>query len=430
MPISNFFSQLKEKLSSDFRKNLVVMIGGSFFAQVIPILFSFLLTRLYTPEDFGVFSNFSAVLSFLLVFMLMKYEMAVILPKKDSVAANLLALCLGIGIFFFLLMSLIIYLFDDFIYKVFKFENHDNFLLYIPIAGLLFSIFNLLNEWFVRKKYFQALVKNKIVNNSFIAGISTVLPKLNMMTLGLVKGQIFGQIISVTAGTYVMLKKDKHLFKAIDIRIIKRLFFKYINFAKFNIPGQLINTLSVQIVVFYLTSQFGFKVVGLYALTDRFLGVPLSFIGNAVKDVFKQKASEDFRNNGECLGIYKKTTLLLMACSLPPFIILFIFAPELFAFFFGSEWKDSGVYAQVLCIMYMLSFITMPTGWLFVIAEKQKFDFLWQTLFLIFTLGSLAISYVFFKDNVVYTLLLLSVGRSITYLIQMGMTYRLASGKV
>ncbi|WP_310403216.1 lipopolysaccharide biosynthesis protein [Chryseobacterium vietnamense] len=430
MPINNLILRLKEMLSSDFRKNLLVMIGGSFFAQLIPILFSFLLTRIYTPEDFGVFSNFSAVLSFLLVFMMLKYEMAVILPKKDSVAANLIVLCLGIGVFFFALSSVIIYLFDKFIYLAFNFESRNNFLVYIPLAGLLFSSFNLLNEWFVRKKYFQNLIKNKIINNSSIAGISALLPQVNILSLGLIKGQIFGQVLSVVSGFYIVLKKDKASFKNIDKRVMKKLFFKYINFAKFNIPGQLINTLSVQIVIFYLTSQFGFKVVGFYALTDRFLGVPLSFIGNAVKDVFKQKAAEDYRNNGECSGIYKKTTLLLIACALPPFIILFIFAPDLFAFFFGSQWKDSGIFAQILCVMYLLSFITMPTGWLFVIAEKQKFDFLWQMLFLIFTVASLGLGYILFKGDVVYTLLLLSVGRSITYLIQMVMTYRLAIGKV
>ncbi|WP_139785457.1 lipopolysaccharide biosynthesis protein [Chryseobacterium phocaeense] len=430
MPINNFFFKLKEKLNSDFRKNLVLMIGGSFLAQLIPVLFSFLLTRIYTPEDFGVFSNFSAVLSFLLVFMLLKYDMAIILPKKDSVAANLLVLCLIIGVIFCTLTFLIVGLFDNLIYQLFKFDHHNNFLLYVPLGALLFSLFNLLNEWFVRRKYFQTLVKNKIVNNSSIVVMSTLLPQINIMTLGLVKGQILGQIVSVITGSYIILKKDWALFKTIDKRVMKKLLLKYINFAKFNIPGQLINTLSVQVVVFYLTSQFGFKVVGLYALTDRFLGVPLQFIGNAVKDVFKQKASEDYRDKGECRDIYKKTTLLLIACSLPPFIVLFIFAPELFSFFFGAEWKDSGIYAQILCIMYMLNFIGMPTGWLFVIAEKQKLDFLWQILFLIFTLLALGISYFFFKNNVIYTLILLSAGRSITYLIQLGMTYRLATGKV
>lgn len=426
---NNFFSIIKEKLNSDFRKNLIVMIGGSFFAQVIPILFSFLLTRIYSPEDFGVFSNFSAILTFFLVFMLLKFDMAIILPKKDKIAANLFVLCICIGFSFFLISSIIIFVFEDIIYRTFNLDINRNFLLYIPIAALLFAVFNLLNEWFVRRKYFSSLVTNKIVNNTSISLFSVILPQINLSNLGLIKGQILGQIITAFSGLYVILKKDRKVF-IIDRRIIKKLFFKYINFAKFNIPGQLINTLSVQIVIFYLTSQFGLKVVGFYALTDRFLGVPLAFIGNSVKDVFKQKASEDYREYGNCLRIYKKTTLLLICASIIPFVILFIFAPYLFAFFFGKEWEYSGIFAQVLCVMYMLSFITMPTGWLFVIAEKQKLDFLWQILFLFFTATSLGISYLFFKDNVIYTLLILSIARSITYLIQMIMTYNLAKGKL
>jgi O-antigen/teichoic acid export membrane protein len=421
--------RIKEQIKSDFRKNLLVMIGGSSIAQAIPILFSILLTRLYTPEEFGEFSNFLAWLSFLLVFMTLKYEMAIILPKKKLIAINLVVLCLIISLFFFVLSSVVVVFLNNLNSSVLNRNDTKSFLLYIPLAGLSVSLFNIVNEWLIREKKFNNIITYNIANNLSIAGISALLPNLTNEGLGLIKGRILGQSISLVFGLRFILKNNGIFFYKINKRLIKYVFLKYINFARFNIPGQLLNNLAAQVVVLYLTFQFGLKAVGLYALTDRCLGVPLNFLGNAIRDVFKQRAAEDYKSKGECSEVYKKTTLLLTFCSLPICVVAFNFFPSIFLFFFGSEWKASGSLAQTLCIMYFLSFITNPTGWLFVIAEKQKMDFLWQTLFLILTVISLGLSYVFKNRDLYGTLLFFSIGRSIAYLIQMIMTYKIATGR-
>ena len=40
---------------SQYKKNVLVMIVGRTIAQVIPILLTPLLTRIYSPSDFGIF---------------------------------------------------------------------------------------------------------------------------------------------------------------------------------------------------------------------------------------------------------------------------------------------------------------------------------------------------------------------------------------
>lgn len=413
---------------SRFKKNLFIMIGGSSVSQLIPILLSFFLTRIYTPEDFGILSNFTSIMGFLVVFMLLKFDMAIVLPKKDGIAANLVVLCFVIGLFFFVIFTILFYFFKTPIYNLFNINSNQKFLLYIPFAALIFSFFTIINEWFVRREFFSSLILNKIVNNSMITFVSAGIPYIMSRNLGLIKGQIIGQMIAVVFGAYVIFKRDASYFKFVDLRIIKKLFFKYLNFAKFNIPGQFLNTLTGQITILYLTSQFGLKVVGLYALTDRIMGVPLSFIGNAIRDVFKQKAAIDYRNNGECKEVYMKTTFFLFLIVIIPMILISLFAPILFELLFGKKWMLSGVYAQILFGAYLLSFITMPTGWLFVIAERQKLDLIWQVIFLAIIIISLLFSYVFFKSDIIFTLTLLSIGRSFAYLIQMFMTYKLAIG--
>jgi O-antigen/teichoic acid export membrane protein len=249
---------------------------------------------------------------------------------------------------------------------------------------------------------------------------------LNKISFGLVFGQIFGQLTAALLSIYRVMKEDQGLFKFVSMRKMRFFAYRYADFSKFNIPGQLINTLAVQLPVLFISSFFGSGAVGYYALTDRVLGVPLSFLGNSFRDVFKQKTAIDYKEQGNCLAIYKKTTLTLIGISIIPFIVLFIFAPELFSFVFGEKWLPSGEFTRALCIMYMLSFVSMPTSWIFVIAEKQKLDLLWQVIFLILTIISLGIGYLL--NHINYVLWSLCIGRSITYLLQIVMTYHLAKG--
>jgi O-antigen/teichoic acid export membrane protein len=98
----------------------------------------------------------------------------------------------------------------------------------------------------------------------------------------------------------------------------------------------------------------------------------------------------------------------------------------LFAGVFGEKWLTSGEFTRTLSLMYILSFVSMPTSCIFVIAEKQKLDLLWQSMFLVFTVVSLGVGYVL--NNIYCALWSFCIGRSIIYIIQIVMTFHLSKG--
>jgi len=412
-------------LKSQFKKNLFVLMSGMAIAQSIPILFSPILTRFFSPDEFGYFATFLAVSSFFTVVMSGKYELAIILPKRDEEAINLLSLSAILAFATTVASSVLLIFFAKPFTKLFGVTEIESIVWLVPLVSFLGTIYLLFNEWSIRKNDFMILSRNKISNTSSISGFS-LLFGFSKISFGLIFGQLLGQLTAAMLSIYRVMKEDKGLFKFVSIRKMRFFSIRYINFGKFIIPGQLINTLAGQLPIFFISSQFGVTEVGFYALTDRVLGVPLSFLGNSFRDVFKQKASSDYRIKGNCLSIYKKTTFTLIGLSIIPFILLFVFAPELFSAVFGEKWLPSGEFTRPLCLMYMLSFVSMPTSWIFVIAEKQKLDLLWQSIFLLFTVISLAIGYLL--NNLHYALWSFCIGRSITFLIQIAMTYHLAKG--
>lgn len=60
----------KLKPKSEFSKNVLTLITGTTIAQAIPIAISPILTRIYTPEDFGVFALFVSLVGFISVIKL------------------------------------------------------------------------------------------------------------------------------------------------------------------------------------------------------------------------------------------------------------------------------------------------------------------------------------------------------------------------
>ena len=86
--------RIRSKPNSPFASDILKLVSGTAFAQIITILASPILTRLYSPEAFGFLAIFISITSIVGVIACMRYELAIMLPKSDEKAANLLALCL------------------------------------------------------------------------------------------------------------------------------------------------------------------------------------------------------------------------------------------------------------------------------------------------------------------------------------------------
>ena len=80
--------------SSSFAADVLKLVTGTTIAQVITILAAPAITRLYSPEAFEILAIFTSITSILGVIACLRYEMAIMLPKTNEEAANLLGLCL------------------------------------------------------------------------------------------------------------------------------------------------------------------------------------------------------------------------------------------------------------------------------------------------------------------------------------------------
>jgi len=138
---------------------------GTTIAQAIPIAISPILTRIYTPEDFGVFALYMSIVSVIATIATGRYELAIMLPKKDEDAVNIVALSIIISFFVSFIAFLIVYIFNSQITNLLGSPEISNWIYFIPITVLLAGVYQSFNYWNNRKKKYRRLVTSIVMQS-------------------------------------------------------------------------------------------------------------------------------------------------------------------------------------------------------------------------------------------------------------------------
>ena len=362
-------SKLKPK--SEFTRNVLTLMTGTTIAQAIPIAISPILTRIYTPEDFGVFALYMSLLMIFGNLAAGRYEMAILLPKNNTDAKHIVVVAIILSFITSLIFFFLIVLFHKQIMGVLDNNNISIWLYLLPLNIFLFSVASILYYWYNRKKEYKTLANNQILKSSVQGIVNLLVGYFGKITAGLIFGTLLGTFISVIY-LFQKVKNDFDKFIFSKYRAIL-LLNKYQKFPKFLILSNFLESLSTQLPILLISSFFGITIVGFYALSQRIVKIPLMFMGSSISSVFRQKASKLLVTTGSCRVLYLNTLKKLFILGTIPFITFYFIAPDMFRIIFGEEWKVTGEYAQLLTPLFYLEFIIYPLRIMFIVAEQQAY---------------------------------------------------------
>jgi O-antigen/teichoic acid export membrane protein len=273
-----------------------------------------------------------------------------------------------------------------------------------------------------RQKEYKLMTKNRFIQATSIAIFQLIIGFIKKISFGLIIADILGRIIAIILifrSVFFQIKIKNFSLKK-SIYLIKR----YKKFPKWEMPATVLNISSFQIPYIFIPILFSSAIAGFYFLVFRVLMMPIGLIGNAILEVFKNRAIDDFNKYKSCREIYKKIFLLLFLVGILPTLILIFFGQDIFAFVFGESWRNAGIYAQILAPLALFRLISAPLSFVFFIREKLELDLLIQLIFLILVLLSIGIASYYTNDIVLVSLL--SVSGCIFYIIQIIVSYRLS----
>ncbi len=357
---------------SDFIKNSLTLFTGTTVAQIIPVLISPFLTRLYTPGDFGVLALYMSFASVLAVFATGRYELAIMLPKKNEDAVNLFSLSFIISVLISLVILIVVILFNKQITELSGNVRISGLLYFLPLSVFSLGVYKALNYWFNRSNKFKNIAVSKVVATSSNSAISLTSGIIDKSGYGLVFGWIFGQLSSMLFLFRKMLIEFKGSFK--DVKRIKILALsrRYKKFPLFDIWSELLNVLSVQLPIIIITQFFGENITGHFSFAYKILLLPFSLLAFSMGQAFFKKAN-DIKNEGKDIaiftfGVFKKLVLI----SFIPLAVVGIFGDFIFPFVFGKEWIIAGKYSRIFSLWIFMIFLSSPLTTLFAVYERQR----------------------------------------------------------
>jgi O-antigen/teichoic acid export membrane protein len=413
--------------SSQWIKGFTALLGGTVVAQAIPIFFSPILTRIFSPEEMGVLAFYISLIAILSVLATGRFELAIQIPRSDKEAFKVMLLASSLSVTGSAVVLICTLLLTSLFSSSSIADKLGGMIWMIPLSLMMAGIFQSTSYWLNRKQAFFLLSKVRILQSLILVFLQILLGYLGFGEDGLIFGYFIGQLSAI-------LFLIRSGFPNISNGISKKLILNCIavarrhkNFPRYMIPGQLANIISSQTPVILLGIIYGPSYAGFYALTERVLLSPSSIIGTAVGDIYRQRAALAYQATGNCRVLFLKTLLLLTLTSCIPLLVILIAGPWIFATIFGAYWHESGEIAQLMAFMFFFQMISSPLSQTVLFAQMQSHDMVWQFARLILAICSMLIGSIIWNDYRA-SLGLYATAFSILYVIHSLMQYRAACG--
>lgn len=367
--------------NSEFGRNVLTLITGTTLAQAITLAVSPLLTRIYSPENFGIFALFLAVTSVMSVVATGRYEQVVMLPQRDEDAVQVVALSVMVASLFSLCLFVPIALSGQQIAGLLKNPKLDVWLYLIPFSVFLMGVYNTAINWLNRRKQFKTIGTNRVIQSSLIAA-GQLLLSFSGGAAGLMAGFVGGWL-AVTALAARAFDHGSYRFSLDSIAAQAR---RYKDYPLYSAPGALLDCASVQVPVFMLAFGFEPAIAGYFSLATRAISAPLSIISSSVGQVYFQKVSvliyeEPKRIRTEIFLTAKKLALISLCIFLP----LFFMGSDIFGYLFGAKWHRAGEYVEIIAPALMVRFVVSPLSAVLLATGDVRLCTLWQLLYFVST---------------------------------------------
>lgn len=414
----------------EFTFDFIKFLSGATLAQIITIILTPIITRLYDPNSYGIFGLFLSISSIVSIFSTARYAEAIVISKDDKGGKEVILVSIVILCAFNIFLCLLLFGgISEFAGNILKQPSLNYYLWFLPLLIFSTGIFQIFQYWYIREKSFGFISICNILSAIVKSGSKIAFALIKSIGAG---GLIFAEIIgSIVVALTVWVKAgyaDKIGLKSkINSIILWKTAKDYADFPKNMLPAGVINILAHQIPVIAFTYLFGPYFSGLYYLSYRVINFPLNLIGSSLSSVSYQFTMTKI-NEGKMLNRYMEIiTARLFLLSIVPFIVLSMWGESIFAIFFGSQWSQAGLYAQILSPFFLFRFLSSPVT-IFAQMRKTSLMFKWQLIFLFANMFSLLMGGLL--ESEVITVSMISISSSLCYVYLIVLNFRLSGAKL
>ncbi|MEJ6002161.1 lipopolysaccharide biosynthesis protein [Paucibacter soli] len=340
-----------------FLRAVLVLVSGTALAHGLTAAALPVLSRLYSPAEFGLLAVFSSFLGIISIAACLRYELAIPLPQTDQDALHLLVLsmlcCTGLS----LVLGLLVALVPQWLLGLLGQPQLGPYLWLAPLGLLLAGAYSALQFWHVRGKHFTLLARTRIAQSAGSAATQVGLGWAGMHPLGLLLGYVMNTGIACLGLGGALLRA----LPSMSWSRIGTLALEYRRFPLFSTIESLANSAAIQVPVIMIAalatpSEAGYLMMAMYVAQ-----APMSLIGTAIGQVYLSRAPTEYRQGH--LGPFTVEIFSgLFKAGAGPMLATGILAPLLFGQVLGSDWQRAGVLVLWMTPWFLLQFLAVPVG--------------------------------------------------------------------
>lgn len=408
--------KIKDIASSEVIRNSAKLLSASIIVQTIGLLIYPILTRLYSPDDFGLVNLFLSIAGVLSLIATAEFQYAILLPKSEKKAVA----CVHIGCFTTLTIFIILLCTIPFSHTIANWFNTPALAQWywgIPVFVLLSSAWVLFNYWYTRYKLFGAISQYQITQSIANAGAKCGFGFSGFTNGGLIVSAIISPLVALTLSIIQNGKQWIQPLFSYNRTDVSTTIHEYSNFPKYSLPRALINYVSGNLPIFMLTPYFGLTEIGFFGMALTLAFKPINMISNSLYQVLFQKTSERVQNNMSIksqIYTFLKTTIYII---IPCFLILYYVLPSLTEFLLGKGWSETGMHIRTMLSWLTVSILVAPICYLSDIFQKQKIGLYFEILLILTRI--LGISYGIITNSFSHAIIGYCIGSTISILAQL-----------
>lgn len=360
-----------------------LMILSSGIAQVILIITTPIITRLYSPAEFGEFTIFSNIAMILIPIINARYDLLIVNAKNDR-SANILS-----QISFLISLLILLILIPILAISAWLYPNFILDFIFIIIMLFLVSLTNIFTNYLNKERKYKVLSLINVFRAGSMALLQIIFGLLSLGSLGLIIGFSLSYITGITLG-YKTFKKHFNIVR--NKEETKALFLENKNQLVYSTPSILLNSLSFSVVVLFIGILYTNTEVGIYGMAIRVLGIPVTIISLGLSKIFMQQANDYYIERGNFRNLLLKFSSTLVIVSIILYVPLYLFSEELVNILLGHSWVDAITVIKIVIPLFVIRLIVSTVSLSVIVLQKQQLELILQALFLIGTTVTFVIS--------------------------------------
>jgi O-antigen/teichoic acid export membrane protein len=403
----------KQTLRGPVARQVLTLSSASALAQVLALIAMPITTRLYSPEAFGHLAFFCAVLALILPLASLRYEWALLIQSDERNGIDVLSLCFVLVALFMVPVTIAALIAECFLAD-WNVPLSRSELYLLPVAVAAIGLHAVMTNWFIRCKSFHMLARTRL---SAITGTliwQIILGVSFGSSTCLILAYIMGYSFAVLYALYQCRSIIRHLTRELSLRRMRDVAHQHRAFAIVSAPSQVANVLGLALPNATLPLLYGPYVGGQFMLAERVISQPFILLGDAIAQVFRGHAPHLIQSDPHRFWaiFWKVNCALLIVIS--PALLLCMFGPQLFAFVFGSAWRDAGSYAGIIIFAEVFGFVAGSTCVLLPLISLNHHQAAWEIGRLAIVAGALIAAWLFSWPPLACLAVLAAV-RGVTY---------------